>query len=81
VKTEEKLTEVTKTNIKDHICLEFIIPRGKVADVSRMINFLQTKFDEVKITIDATKGSISEDEYMSKIKEALNQLNIEIIKE
>ena len=81
VKTEEKLTEVTKTNIKDHICLEFIIPRGKVADVLRMINFLQTKFDEVKITIDATKGSISEEEYINKIKEALNQLNIEIIKE
>jgi len=81
VKTEVKQIEGIKNNMRDHICLEFIIPKGKVAGILHMINFLQTKFDEVKITIDATKGSIQEDEYINKIKETLKQLDIRIIKE
>lgn len=81
VKTEMKQVGGIKNNMRDHICLEFIIPKGKVADILHMIRFLQTKFDEVKITIDATKGSIQEDEYINKIKETLKLLDIRIIKE
>jgi hypothetical protein len=39
-----------------------------------MMHFLQSKFAKLKVTIDASEGSITEGEYESKIKETLRQL-------
>ena len=57
--------------------LKFTVPLGKVSQVMGMMNFLQNKFKILKITINATEGSISDEEYESKIKETLRQLGLE----
>lgn len=54
--------------------LKFDIPRGKVSQIIGMMHFLQSKFAKLKVTIDASEGSITEGEYESKIKETLRQL-------
>jgi hypothetical protein len=43
-----------------------------------IMNFLQSKFKNLKVKIDASEGSISEEDYQNKIKEALRQLGIDM---
>ncbi len=43
-----------------------------------VINFLQSKFQSLAMEIKASNGSLSESEFADKIKEALQQLGIEI---
>ncbi len=57
--------------------LKFTVPLGKVSQVMGMMNFLQNKFKILRITINAIEGSISNEEYESKIKETLRQLGLE----
>ncbi|MCX7984142.1 MAG: ATP-binding protein, partial [Bacteroidetes bacterium] len=61
----------------DSVCLEFEIPKGKVSDVSRIINYLQNQFETILVTIKAGGGKISKQDYENKILEALRQLGIE----
>lgn len=61
--------------------LKFKIPRGKIAQLMGVMNFLQSKFQSMEMEIRAKDGSLSEDEYSNKIKEALRQLGIEIEEE
>jgi len=48
-----------------------------------MINYLKTKFQnvKVKVTIAAEKGIMTQQEYKDKIEEAINQSEIEVEKE
>jgi len=66
---------------RDHVHLEFDVPLGKVNDITRMIIFLQEKFERLRINIKATEGSISDEEYNNKIKETFKQLGIEVIED
>ena len=63
---------------RDHVSLEFDVPLGKVSDIMGIMNFLQSKFKNLKVKIDASEGSISEEDYKNKIKEALRQLGIDV---
>jgi hypothetical protein len=63
---------------RDHLTLEFDVPAGKVSQIMPMMHFLQSKFEGLKLTINATKRSISDEEYENKIKETLRQLGIKI---
>jgi hypothetical protein len=63
---------------RGRLWIEFEVPRGRVSQVMGVMNFLQSKFRSLRISIKATDGSLSDDEYSSKIKEALKQLGIEI---
>jgi len=60
----------------DHLTLEFEVPRGRISQLMGMMSFLQSKFHDLRITVKATEGSISEDDYVNKIKETLKQLGI-----
>jgi len=61
--------------------LKFKIPRGKISQLMGVMHFLQSKFQSLEMEIRAKDGSMSEDEYSNKIKEALRQLGIEIEEE
>jgi hypothetical protein len=58
--------------------LKFTVPRGKISQLMGVMHYLQSKFQSLEMQIRAKEGSMSEDEYSSKIKEALRQLGIEI---
>ncbi|WP_448589007.1 ATP-binding protein [Thermodesulfobium sp.] len=66
--------------VEKNINLSFKIPKGKVSDIFRIVNLIQTQFESVYIDIKATDGSMSKQDYQNKIIEALQQLNIEIDK-
>ena len=57
--------------------LEFVVPRGKVSQIMGVMNLLQSKYQSLRITIRATDGSMSQDDYINKIKESLRQLGID----
>jgi hypothetical protein len=60
--------------------LRFLIPRGKVASIMGVMNFLQSKFDTLEIELIASEGRISEHDYEEKIKEAFSQMGIRLEK-
>ncbi|MEO0292626.1 MAG: DUF499 domain-containing protein [candidate division WOR-3 bacterium] len=68
---------VEESGFKDNVHLSFDIPKGKVSEVLRIINFLQQKFEIINLEIKARDGKISEQDYENKVKEALRQLGIE----
>jgi hypothetical protein len=65
------------------LSLKLSIPSGKFSDVVKTINFIKQKFSnvEIKIEISAKNGEILKTEYEDKIKEAINQLGLEIEEE
>lgn len=60
------------------LSLRFLIPRGKISQIMGVMNFLQSKFQSLEMEIKAKEGSLTEDEYVDKIKEAMKQLGIDL---
>lgn len=65
------------------ISLKLDVPIGQVSTIAKVISFLNSRFNKcsIKVTINASNGSISITEYEDKIKEALMQANIKIEEE
>ena len=63
---------------RKELALVFKIPRGKISEIMRVMNYLQTRFQVIEIELKATDGDISEDDYTNKILEALSQLGIDL---
>lgn len=70
-----------KEKVRYKIDLKFQIPKGKVSNIMGILNYLQSKFENLKIEVAATEGLISEQEYEDKIDEALRQSGIELDEE
>ncbi|MFW9996237.1 MAG: DUF499 domain-containing protein [Candidatus Odinarchaeota archaeon] len=74
VKPIEQLADIlTVLDLKS-----FTIPKGQVSTISRVLNYIQTKFSSIEIKIKASDGSISKEEFEDNIKEAFTQLGIKI---
>ena len=73
--------DTRRTSGKDFIKLDFKVPKGKIAQIMGMMNLLQSLFETLNISISATNGSISQEDYETKILETLRQLGIEIKEE
>jgi hypothetical protein len=58
--------------------LRFRIPRGKVSQIMGLMNYLQSKFQQLELQIRAKEGSMSEEEYAAKIREALQMAGIDL---
>ncbi len=63
---------------KKEIRLRFEIPKGKVSNMLGVLNFLQNKFNRIEVDIHTSDGSISEEEFESKIREAFRQMGIDV---
>jgi len=72
-----------QTPIYKKLHLKVGVPRSRMSDISKIITFLNTKFDDcqVKVEIMAEGGEITVADYEDKIKETINQAGIEIEKE
>lgn len=62
----------------NQLAIRFAVPRGKVSQIMGIMNFLQSRFQSMEVEIKAEEGSMTQEEYLSKIKEALLQLGISI---
>jgi len=58
--------------------LEFDLPRGKVSSLMGILNFLQSRFGRMKITLNVEDGELTEQEFEDRIREAFRQMGIEI---
>jgi len=68
--TEIAVADDTIYNVQ----IPIVVPKGKVSDVLSIVRYLQGKFENIKIIINASNGKISKQEYENKISEALRQL-------
>ncbi len=64
--------------VRDKLELRFSVPRGGVASLMGVLNFLHAKFSKLKIYLSAEDGQISEQEYEDKVKEAFKQMGIDL---
>ncbi|MBA7644231.1 hypothetical protein ES703_51973 [subsurface metagenome] len=60
------------------LSLNFILPKGKVSSLMGVMNYLQSKYEVLKLEINAMQGEITEQEYEEKILEAFRQAGIEL---
>jgi len=60
------------------ISLKLNVPTGKLSDIVRMIPYLKTKFNQVKVKVEisAQEGEITISDYEDKIKETIHQSNM-----
>jgi hypothetical protein len=67
-------------NVIKKLHLKLKIPKGKLGDVAKTLNYINQKFDkvELELKIDATDGEISKSEYEDKIKKSFSQSGIEV---
>ena len=72
------VTPTTEQHTREMVYLKFKIPSGHVADIMRLMNLLQTKFNTLEIELTAKDGSISEQAYENTIKETFRQLDIDV---
>ncbi|NIM17954.1 MAG: DUF499 domain-containing protein [Candidatus Aminicenantes bacterium] len=63
---------------KDRLRLKFELPKGKVSNMMGVCNYLQSKFQRLKIELIAEDGGITDREYEDKILEAFNQSGIDL---
>ena len=58
--------------------MSFVIPRGKLSDVMGVLRLLSERFQRIEFELRAVEGEISENEIEERIKEAFNQMKIEV---
>lgn len=56
----------------------FIVPKGKVSSLMGVLNFLQSRYSKVEISLNLGDGQLTEQEFEDKVKEAFRQMGIEI---
>jgi len=81
-----ELTPAATYTARDHmpqvglhtIRIHFTVPKGQVSSLLGVLNFLQQKFNHLEITLRATDGAMSEQEYRDKVEEAFRQMGVEL---
>jgi hypothetical protein len=56
----------------------FTVPKGKVASLMGVLNYLQSKYEHMNISLHLDRGQMTEQEYEDKVKEAFRQMGIDI---
>ena len=56
----------------------FVVPKGKVSSLMGVLNFLQSCYNRLELSVNVGEGQLSEQEYEDKVKEAFRQMGIEI---
>jgi hypothetical protein len=68
----------TTTDGVTQLSLNFTIPKGKVANLMGVLNYLQSKYNRIEISLSLAEGQLTKQEYEDKIEEAFRQMGIEI---
>jgi len=62
------------------LSFNFTVPKGKVASLMGVLNYLQSKYEHMDISLHLDKGQMTDQEYEDKVKEAFRQMGIDIEK-
>lgn len=72
----------TPTSLPDkglkQLSFNFTVPKGKVASLMGVLNYLQSKYEHMDISLHLDRGQMTEQEYEDKVKEAFRQMGIDI---
>jgi hypothetical protein len=60
------------------LSFNFTVPEGKVAQLMGVLNYLQSKYEHMDISLHLDRGQMTEQEYEDKVKEAFRQMGIDI---
>jgi hypothetical protein len=60
------------------LTFNFTVPKGKVSSLMGVLNYLQSKYEHMDISLHLDRGQMTEQEYEDKVKEAFRQMGIEI---
>jgi len=72
-------TTVTPTTGKyQQLNLNFVVPKGKVSNLMGVLNYLQSRYNTLELSLKVGDGHLTEQEYEDKVKEAFRQMGIEI---
>lgn len=58
--------------------LRFGVPQGQVASLMGLLNFLQSRFKRMDLTLSVEDGDISDQDYEDKVKETFRQMGVEV---
>lgn len=56
----------------------FTVPKGKVASLMGVLNYLQSKYERMDLSLHLEKGQMTDQEYEDKVKEAFRQMGIDL---
>ncbi len=56
----------------------FIVPKGKVSSLMGVLNYLQSRYNRLELSVNVGEGQLTEQEYEDKVKEAFRQMGIDI---
>jgi hypothetical protein len=60
------------------LSFNFTVPKGKVASLMGVLNYLQSKYEHMDISLHLDRGQMTEQEYEDKVKEAFRQMGIDL---
>ena len=69
---------ISQPGLYQQLDFDFIVPKGKVSNLMGVLNYLQSKYEHMGVTIHLDRGQMTEQEYEDKVKEAFRQMGIRI---
>jgi len=69
-----------KAGLYQQLDFNFTVPKGKVASLMGVLNYLQSKYEHMDISLHLDKGQMTDQEYEDKVKEAFSQMGIDLDK-
>lgn len=76
--TSAPAVSVPSTKGFKQLAFNFTVPKGKVASLMGVLNYLQSKYGRMDVSLNLQDGEMSEQEFEDKVKEAFRQMGIEI---
>jgi len=67
-----------ESNKFQQLTFDFVVPKGKVSNLMGVLNYLQSKYGQIHMHLNVDQGSLTEQEYEDKVKEAFRQMGINI---
>ncbi|MCS7288799.1 MAG: DUF499 domain-containing protein [Roseiflexus sp.] len=58
--------------------LQFTVPKGKVSSLMGVLNYLQTRYGRIEITLELSEGSITDQELEDRVREAFRQMGVHV---
>jgi len=76
--TPPSTTSTPQAGKYQQLHFNFVVPKGKVSSLMGVLNYLQSKYERMEVSLNVEQGQMTEQEYEDKVKEAFRQMGIEL---